>query len=78
MDVYQIVSELKFMLKDYGVVFPHDPYGALDLEEVIAEFLDKYFTVVADEAYDDGVADGHESGYSSGYEDAGSELISAY
>ena len=78
MDTYQVVSELKFLLEDYGVVFPYDPYGAINLEETIANFLDKYFTVVADEAYDEGLAEGHESGYSSGYEDAESEFTSAY
>jgi len=73
MDVYQVAAELKIELEDYGVVFPYDPYGAINLEETIAEFLKKHFKYAADEAYDDGFDIGFERGYDEGYNETEGE-----
>jgi hypothetical protein len=73
MDTFQIAAELKIELEDYGVVFPYDPYGAINLEEVIAEFLKKHFKYATDAAYDDGYDSGYDNGFDRGYDEAEEE-----
>ena len=74
MDAFQVVVELKEFMQDYGVVFPYDPYGALNLEETIAKFLEKHFDHATDSAYDLGFDEGLETGYNDGYRDAENEF----
>lgn len=74
MDAFQVTVELKELMQDYGVVFPYDPYGAINLEETIAKFLQKHFDSAVSDAYDEGHEDGFDEGYRDGYYDGENDL----